>query len=190
MLTTLALLLGVVVVAMSQAVGFAALLVFVTLTRALGQSALSVVSLAMVGKWFRRRLTKAMAIYALVMSVGFMVGVSRGRRRRAVAGLAGRVGRDRRGARCWCWRRWRGCSVGRRRRQSGWRSTAVWRGGDDCRRSPRRATLARALRSPAFWVFALASAAYGLVASGIGLFNESILAERGFAPDVYHPRSR
>ena len=27
----------------------------------------------MVGKWFRRRLTVAMAIYALVMSIGFMV---------------------------------------------------------------------------------------------------------------------
>ena len=27
---------------------------------------------------------------------------------------------------------------------------------------------------------------YGLIASGIGLFNESILAERGFAPDVYY----
>jgi MFS family permease len=27
---------------------------------------------------------------------------------------------------------------------------------------------------------------YGLVASGIGLFNEAILAERGFTPDVYH----
>ena len=72
-LTAISLLLGVVVVAMSQAVGFVALLVFVTLTRALGQSALSVVSLAMVGKWFRRRLTKAMAIYALAMSVGFMI---------------------------------------------------------------------------------------------------------------------
>ena len=32
-------------------------LVLVTLTRGLGQSALSVVSLAMVGKWFTRRLT-------------------------------------------------------------------------------------------------------------------------------------
>ena len=38
----------------------------------------------------------------------------------------------------------------------------------------------------AFWVFALASSLYGLVASGIGLFNESVLAERGFAPGVYH----
>ena len=35
-------------------------------------------------------------------------------------------------------------------------------------------------------MFALASSVYGLVASGIGLFNESILAERGFAPEVYH----
>src|SRR5262245_1516393 len=72
-LTAIALLLGVVVVGMSQSAGFAALLVFVTLTRAFGQSALSVVSLAMVGKWFRVRLTKAMAIYALVMSIGFMI---------------------------------------------------------------------------------------------------------------------
>ena len=48
------------------------------------------------------------------------------------------------------------------------------------------ATLGAALRSPAFWVFGLASSLYGLVASGIGLFNESILAERGFAPDVYY----
>jgi MFS family permease len=27
---------------------------------------------------------------------------------------------------------------------------------------------------------------YGLIASGIGLFNESILAERGFPPEIYH----
>jgi MFS family permease len=35
-------------------------------------------------------------------------------------------------------------------------------------------------------VFGLASTMYGLVASGIGLFNEAILAERGFEPGVYH----
>jgi MFS family permease len=43
-----------------------------------------------------------------------------------------------------------------------------------------------ALRSPAFWVVALASSMYGLIASGIGLFNESILAQRGFGPEVYY----
>src|SRR5688500_7642780 len=71
-LTVLALLLGATVLVMSQATGVVALLILVTLTRGLGQSALSIVSLAMVGKWFRRKLTKAMAIYAVVMSVGFM----------------------------------------------------------------------------------------------------------------------
>jgi rhodanese-related sulfurtransferase len=50
----------------------------------------------------------------------------------------------------------------------------------------RQWTLGETLRSPAFWVFALASSVYGLVASGIGLLNESILAERGFAPDIYY----
>ena len=43
-----------------------------------------------------------------------------------------------------------------------------------------------ALRTPAFWIFAVGAALYGLVASGIGLFNESILAERGFGPNVYY----
>jgi MFS family permease len=43
-----------------------------------------------------------------------------------------------------------------------------------------------ALRTPAFWVFAVGAALYGLVASGIGLFNESILAERGLGPDIYY----
>ena len=43
-----------------------------------------------------------------------------------------------------------------------------------------------AIATPAFWVFAVGAALYGLVASGIGLFNESILAERGFGPDVYY----
>jgi MFS family permease len=42
------------------------------------------------------------------------------------------------------------------------------------------------LRTPAFWVFALASSVYNLVASGIGLFNESVLAERGFPAGIYH----
>ena len=43
-----------------------------------------------------------------------------------------------------------------------------------------------ALCTPAFWIFAIGTALYGLVASGIGLFNESILAERGFGPTVYY----
>jgi len=47
-------------------------------------------------------------------------------------------------------------------------------------------TMREALRSPAFWIFALSSSVFGLVYSGISLFNESILAQRGFDVSVYH----
>jgi MFS family permease len=47
-------------------------------------------------------------------------------------------------------------------------------------------TWQEAVSTPAFWLFSVGAALYGLVASGIGLFNESILAERGFGPDVYY----
>src|SRR5205085_852126 len=48
------------------------LFVAITLTRGLGQSALSVVSLALVGKWFARGLNYAMALYSLLVGIGFI----------------------------------------------------------------------------------------------------------------------
>jgi hypothetical protein len=39
--------------------------------------------------------------------------------------------------------------------------------------------------SPAFWAFALATSFYGLVVAGTSLFNESILAERGFSKEIF-----
>ena len=48
------------------------------------------------------------------------------------------------------------------------------------------ATWQQAVATRSFWLFGIGAALYGLVASGIGLFNESILAERGFGPDVYY----
>jgi MFS family permease len=170
---------------MSRANALMPLLVFVTLTRGLGQSALSVVSLAMVGKWFRRRLTRAMAVYALVMSVGFMAAfplvgalvLASGWRTAwaaigvfLVAGLAPLA---------WLLDRSSPETIGVD--VDGGQASP---GPPDA--PPAHATLRDALASPAFWVFALASSVYGLVASGIGLFNESILATRGFAPEVYH----
>ncbi len=181
-LTFLALLLGGVVLAFSSVQSAALLLISITLTRGLGQSALSVVSLAMPGKWFRRRLTWAMGVYALVMSIGFMVAFP------AVGALV--LGRG--------WRvAW--ASVGAALIVG--LAPAAWflvvREPDTnaeleiviAERPGSTAadfTLGAALRSPAFWVFGIASALYGLVASGIGLFNESILAERGFSPEVYY----
>ena len=184
-LTVVAFALGVVVVAMSRVTGALALLILVTLTRGLGQSALSVVSLAMVGKWFRRRLTRAMAVYALVMSIGFMVAFP----------LVGQM------VLASGWRTaWAvvGASLIFVLAPLGWlvdRSSPEAIGlevdGEAMavrhdQRAAVSAPLGEALRTPAFWVVALASSAYGLVASGIGLFNESILSQRGFAPDVYY----
>src|SRR5580692_5733562 len=65
--------LGATVVAMSWLSGVMGLAIAVTLTRGFGQSALSVVSLAVVGKWFARRLNVAMGVYSLLVGVGFMV---------------------------------------------------------------------------------------------------------------------
>jgi hypothetical protein len=47
-------------------------------------------------------------------------------------------------------------------------------------------SLSQALRTPAFWVFGLATSLYGLASSGISLFNVSILQERGFTAKVYY----
>ena len=180
--TSLAALLGAVVIAMSRVEGAAMLLVLITLTRGLGQSALSVVSLAMPGKWFRRHLTWAMGIYALVMSIGFMIAFP----------LVGALVL----ARGW---RFAWASVGAAliailaplawllvRREPGTNRELEVTGPDADRRHSTDWTLGAALRSPAFWVFGIASSLYGLVASGIGLFNESILAERGVGPGIYH----
>jgi MFS family permease len=190
-LTVTAGLLGLVVCAMSQTTSIAGLAVWLTLTRALGQSALSVVSLTMIGHWFVRRIDAAMAVYSIVMSIGFMVAFP------TVGAIVQR----------WGWRTaWLaiGCAlvvalaplawaVVRRSPESiglspdgkSVHAAAMESGGssqDAMTGYPWRSAIA----TPAFWVFALGAALYGLVASGIGLFNESILAERGFGPDIYY----
>jgi MFS family permease len=181
-LTVLALLLGGVVVAMSTVSSVRALVVLITLTRGLGQSALSVVSLAMPGKWFRRRLTSAMAVYAIVLSIGFMLAFP------AVGAVVGARG----------WRvAWAsvGLAIALGLAPIAWLFVTPEpethpeldaAAGDAPTALESDATLGAALRTPAFWVFGIASAMYGLVASGIGLFNESILAERGFPADIYY----
>src|SRR4051812_23629196 len=71
-LTTVALALSATVLAMSGTTGLIALCLAITLTRGLGQSALSVVSLALVGKWFGRGLNYAMGVYSLLVGLGFI----------------------------------------------------------------------------------------------------------------------
>ena len=192
-LTCLAAALGAVVCGMSRTTSSTELAVWLTLTRALGQSALSVVSLAMVGQWFVRRLDTAMAAYSVILSVGFMA---------AFPAVGASVQR-------WGWRAsWFavGAVIALVLAPAAW--LIVRRSPEACGLSPdgdeaghtagpsRRSaetvddlggdTWPRALSTPVFWVFAIGAALYGLVASGIGLFNESILLERGLGPDVYY----
>ena len=173
MVTIVPLALGAVVCAMSRTHSFAALAVWVTLTRALGQSALSVVSLTMIGQWFVRKIDAAMAVFSIVMSIGFMIAFP------AVGALVQQRG----------WRvAWLavGLTLIVVLAPLGW---IIVRRGPEVSGEPVIASGYRwteALRTPAFWIFAVGTSLYGLVASGIGLFNESILAERGFSADVYY----
>jgi MFS family permease len=174
--------LGLTVLVMARSSSLLTLWITVTLTRGLGQSALSVVSLALVGKWFARRLNQAMGLYALLVGIGFIIAFP---------------------------------SVGQVVQSSGWRTAwggvglalmllcapiaflfvrnAPAAEGDQAMgdvenlaAQPSDLTMWQALATPAFWIFALSSAMFGLVYSGIALFNESILKERGFGPATYY----
>jgi MFS family permease len=167
---------------MSQVGGLAGLAVAVTSTRGFGQSALSVVSLALVGKWFTHRLSIAMGVYSLLVGIGFIIAFP---------------------------------TVGQATLSFGWRPTwfgigvvlsaivapVAWlvvrerpaeSGTPIDAESPQAEmrhsdlSFAEALKSLAFWVFALASSMFGLVYSGIALFNQSILEQRGFDAKTYH----
>ncbi|HET9528225.1 MAG TPA: MFS transporter [Pyrinomonadaceae bacterium] len=184
-LTVTVLSLASVVLGMSAASNVAAIAILITLTRGIGQSALSVVSITMVGQWFVRRLNLAMAVYTIALSIGFMLAfpligaivLSNGWRTAWwIVGLALLVGLAPL-ALLLVRRSPESCSIdidGEAR-------------SDDVGREVREDyTLAKALSTPSFWVFGVASAVYGLIASGIALFNESILAERRFDASTYH----
>jgi MFS family permease len=175
---------------MSQSTSIVSLALTLAVTRAIGQGALSVVSIAMIGHWFRRRINAAMATYSIALSIGFMLAFP----------LVGSIVQG------WGWRRawlWIAMALGAGLAPLAW--IVVRRGPETIGLLPDGDTtaphiesasqigsepsgyrLSEALKTGAFWVFGIGAALYGLVASGIGLFNESILAERGFNHDVYY----
>ena len=170
----LTLMLGAVVWSMSSFAGGAlALFLLVLATRAIGQSALSVASITAVGKSFDRRVGVAMGVYSVLLSVCFAAAF---------------------------------VYVGNVVRVSGWRTAwaqvafalllgaapavlllreGVDRGESTHSPESDGLTLDAALRTPAFWIFGGATASFGLVSSGLGLFNEAVLAERGFDQPTY-----
>lgn len=175
-LTAVTAALGLSVVGMSRAAGPWSLLALWILVRGFGQSALSVVAMAAIGKWFRRRLGIAMGVFAVLLTFGFIGSVL------AMGAAIERFG-------------WRGA----------WQDLAlavlalapvfwicvrstpqsVGAAPDDPPALDRAAatrfqfTLREALATPAFWIVLAGASAFNLVWSGVTLFNESMLAEHG-----------
>jgi MFS family permease len=176
-LTVVAVALASVVFGMSVTRDVAMMAILITLTRGFGQSALSVVSITMVGQWFVRRLNLAMAVYTVLLSIGFMIAFP----------LIGAIVLSRGWRAAW-WIIGLALLLGlaplafllvRRSPES----VSIDVDGSEL---PTDYTLRDALSTPSFWVFGISSAVYGLIASGIALFNESILAERRFDASTYH----
>ena len=152
------------------------LFLFVLLTRGFGQSALSVASLSLIGRSATKRTGLAMGVYAFLTTAGFIGAFA------VLREVIPSNPED--------WRTiWAGIGVGvliaailfgllvRNRYLDA--ANAI---GESAIPSK---TLGEALRTPAFWVFALATSFYGLVVAGTSLFNQSILAERGFGMQVF-----
>lgn len=188
---TLALLLGLTVWRLSGFVGSSAPLFALLLgTRAFGQSALSVCSITLVGKWFRDRVGMAMGVYSVLLSILFAVAF----------GALGYSIREN------GWRvAWFHVAIAlvfvitplvifvlREPNMKAAEDSASLPPADEAvnqarvETHPRELSLAQALRSGAFWIFAGAAASFNLVSSGLGLFNESVLAERGFDRAAFH----
>ena len=137
------------------------------LSRAIGQGALSVASIASVGKSFPGSHGWPMGVFSILMSILFAVAfVVVGD---AVQGQGWRLA-------------WRGVAWG----LAGIAAVA-WLGFRDSHGEPEATdagsdgmTLREALGTRSFWVFAGSTALFAVATSGVGLFNEALLVERGF----------
>jgi hypothetical protein len=147
----------------------------------LGQSALSVVSTAAVGKWFRRRMGIAMGVYSVLLTIGFIGGIL-----------------------------WMGDAVKAQGWRGAWSELGCilllavapisWllqrNTPEECGQtldepvaidavnagSEADYTLRQALATPAFWVFALETATFNLVWTGVTIFLRSSMRDRLVEP--------
>ncbi|HET6324668.1 MAG TPA: MFS transporter [Planctomycetaceae bacterium] len=171
-------LLGLSVVGMATANSTLSLTLWLVLVRGVGQSALSIVSMAAVGKWFQgRRLGIAMGVYAILLTFGFIASVE--------------------------WLGWAVAKYGWRTAwaQLGWSlllgmlpltlllarsapqevdvvADSPLINATDC--PPVDFTFGQAIHTSAFWIIAVGAGAFNLIWSALTLFNQSILEEHGF----------
>ena len=170
--------LSAVVYLLSRAEAISEVAVWVTLTRGLGQSMLSVISITLIGKRLTGSVSVPMGVYAVVFSLLMAV----------TTGLLGAYIIDVGWRQAWATQAWVLLLVllpillclpseSSDRRQSMTTSRPVSNHG---------ATLQQAITTPCFWVFAFSISFFGLISSGLSLFSQYVLAERGFAEEVYH----
>jgi MFS family permease len=180
-LTGVALALGVVVLSMSHISGQPMLFVTMTLTRGLGQSALSLVSLAIVGKWFSGRVAQAMGIYSLLVGLGFI----------AAGALLREILPRVEWHTAWSGIGWllilglAPLGLALRRKPPAATGAAQADAATSTAEQLTGFSLGWALQTPAFWVFGIASSVYALISSGISLLNELILNDIGFGSQTY-----
>jgi MFS family permease len=170
LLPSLAIIVGLM--SMLPTAGILGLFGFILLTRAFGQSALSVLSLAVAGRAFKSGTGAAAGVYAILLSVLFAISFV----------LVGEVVRDS------GWRTAWGyiavallCMVPVAWGLNNRSTTQETETGTD-----RDLSLKQAVRIPAFWVYALSIAAFAAITSGVSLFNEAVLLERGFDQKTFH----
>jgi sugar phosphate permease len=189
LVTMVALALGAVVLGLSQVSGGIALLLLLVLVRGFGQSALSSVSLTVVGKWFVQRLSHAMAIFSVLIGIGFAAAI-------LVVQSAVQNGgwRSTWSTLGWCiivlamlcWllvrRSPESCKV---EVDPGFSKPQSEPQPDNPGEAIIGFTLSQTLATSAFWLFAIGSALYNLVVAGVMLFNQSILSELGFDDQVF-----
>jgi MFS family permease len=182
-LTAIIAALGATVLWMSTVHQSEELFLSLTLTRGLGQGALSLVSLALVGKWFRRRIEPAMGIFSVLLAIGFIA---------VTVGLGESV-------KAYGWRTpWAGLGwvmlaglapislvFVRSRPEDGWSDPREFPAEAAVSTLVADATLGTALRTPAFWVFTLSTSLFNMIFSGFTFFAETILDEHGFDHDTF-----
>jgi len=164
---------------MSAATSFAFGLFFlVLLTRGLGQSALSVASLALIGKSVGRGSALAYGVYSFVVAAGFMTAFA-----------LCRYSPENEWRMLWMTMGWAlvgfAVLVPLVVRPALLAHAEPAAQLDGAISDVRSYSLGEALRTRTFWVFAFATSFYGAIASGISLFNQSILQERGFSRDIF-----
>ncbi len=171
--------LALTVIGMSRAHHLLILAVTLTLTRCFGQSMLSVVSLAIIGKSFPRRPGLVMGLYAVLMTIFMVLIIGLLRTQIPTVG----------------WREtWWNLGLGLAIVAPFLFLLTPWRlTGNAAGQMPRdteneltAATLSQAMASPCFWTFALAISLFGLISSGFSLFQESIFAAQGLDQNVYY----